>query len=115
VKIQLNPDWTEFLSLLISKRVRFVLVGAHEVVAHGGPRLTEVLDVFVEPTLANATRACSSSSTRPATPTHPPQPQRGTKQSEGTANRTAGRWAEIAVATSVNQSQGSAAAATVGR
>jgi hypothetical protein len=56
VKIQLNPDWTEFLSLLISKRVRFVLVGGHAVAAHGEPRLTEDLDVFVGPTLANATR-----------------------------------------------------------
>ena len=56
MKIQLNPDWTEFLSLLISKRVRFVLVGGHAVAAHGEPRLTEDLDVFVGPTLANATR-----------------------------------------------------------
>jgi hypothetical protein len=56
VKIELNPDWTEFLLLLISKRVRFVLVGGHAVAAHGEPRLTEDLDVFVEPTLANAKR-----------------------------------------------------------
>jgi hypothetical protein len=56
VKLQLNPDWTEFLSLLISKRVRFVLVGGHAVAAHGEPRLTEDLDVFVNPTLANAAR-----------------------------------------------------------
>jgi len=56
VSIELNRDWTEFLSLLISKRVRFVLVGGHAVAAHGEPRLTEDLDVFVEPTLANATR-----------------------------------------------------------
>lgn len=52
MKLQLNPDWTEFLSLLISKRVRFVLVGGHAVAAHGEPRLTEDLDVFVDPTLA---------------------------------------------------------------
>lgn len=56
MKLQLNPDWTEFLSLLISNRVRFVLVGGHAVAAHGEPRLTEDLDVFVEPTLANAAR-----------------------------------------------------------
>jgi hypothetical protein len=56
VKLRLNPDWTEFLSLLISKRVRFVLVGDHAVAAHGEPRLTEDLDVFVNPTLANAVR-----------------------------------------------------------
>jgi hypothetical protein len=56
VKLQLNPDWTEFLSLLISKRVRFILVGGHAVAAHGEPRLTEDLDVFVDRTLANAVR-----------------------------------------------------------
>jgi hypothetical protein len=56
VSVELNHDWTEFLSLLISKRVRFVLVGGHAVAAHGEPRLTEDLDVFVEPTLANAKR-----------------------------------------------------------
>ena len=56
MKIQLNRDWNEFLSLLILKRVRFLLVGGHAVAAHGEPRLTEDLDVFVEPTLANARR-----------------------------------------------------------
>lgn len=44
------------MSLLISKRVRFVLVGGHAVAAHGEPRLTEDLDVFVNPTQANAVR-----------------------------------------------------------
>jgi len=56
VKLQLNPDWTEFLSVLLSKRVRFVLVGGHAVAAHGEPRLTEDLDVFVDPAPANAAR-----------------------------------------------------------
>jgi hypothetical protein len=36
--------------------VRFVLVGGHAVAGHGEPRLTEDLDVFVEPTAANARR-----------------------------------------------------------
>ncbi len=48
--------WTEFLCALISHRVRFVLIGGHAVAGHGEPRLTEDLDVFVEPTLANARR-----------------------------------------------------------
>jgi hypothetical protein len=56
MKIQLGPDWNEFLSLLISKRVRFLLVGGHAVAAHGEPRLTEDLDVFVDPARANAGR-----------------------------------------------------------
>lgn len=56
MKIELGRDWNEFLSLLIARRVRFVLVGGHAVAGHGEPRLTEDLDVFVEPTLANAGR-----------------------------------------------------------
>lgn len=56
MKIELSRDWTEFLSLLIARRVRFVLVGGHAVAGHGEPRLTEDLDVFVEPTAANASR-----------------------------------------------------------
>jgi len=56
VKIELNHDWTEFLSVLISRRVRFVVVGGHAVAAHAEPRLTEDLDVFVDRTPANAKR-----------------------------------------------------------
>jgi pimeloyl-ACP methyl ester carboxylesterase len=36
--------------------VRFVLAGGHAVAGHGEPRLTEDLDVFVEPTAADARR-----------------------------------------------------------
>jgi hypothetical protein len=56
MKVELNRDWSEFLSALISRRVRFVLVGGHAVAAHGEPRLTEDLDVLVEPVIANARR-----------------------------------------------------------
>jgi hypothetical protein len=54
VKIELNPDWTEFLCLLIAHRVRFLVVGGHAVAGHGEPRLTEDLDVFVDRALENA-------------------------------------------------------------
>lgn len=56
MKIALSHDWSEFLSALISHRVRFLLIGGHAVAGHGEARLTEDLDVFVEPTLANAKR-----------------------------------------------------------
>lgn len=56
MKIELNRDWNEFLCALIAHRVRFVMIGGHAVAAHGEPRLTEDLDVFVEPTPANARR-----------------------------------------------------------
>jgi hypothetical protein len=56
VKIDFGRDWSEFLKLLISNRVKFVLVGGHAVAGHGEPRLTEDLDILVEATLANARR-----------------------------------------------------------
>lgn len=56
MKIELSRDWTEFLSALISHRVRFVLVGGHAVAGHGEPRLTEDLDIFVERSPTNARR-----------------------------------------------------------
>ena len=56
MKIELNRDWSEFLSALIARRVKFVLVGGHAVAGHGEPRLTEDLDVFVEPSEPNARR-----------------------------------------------------------
>ena len=54
--VHLHSDWKELLRLLIEYRVRFVLVGAHAVAAHGRPRLTGDLDVLYEPTKANAHR-----------------------------------------------------------
>ena len=50
------PDWNEFIRLLRSHRVRFVIVGAHAVAAAGRPRATQDLDVLVEPTTSNAAR-----------------------------------------------------------
>jgi hypothetical protein len=55
VKIELNPDWSEFLRLLISHRVKFMIVGGHAVAGHGQPRLTEDLDIFVKVSKQNAT------------------------------------------------------------
>lgn len=54
MKIELSPDWNEFLRLLISNRVRFMIVGGHAVAGHGEPRLTEDLDIFVEISPQNA-------------------------------------------------------------
>lgn len=44
------------MSLLIAHRVKFLLIGGHAVAGHGEPRLTEDLDVFVQPTPTNAKR-----------------------------------------------------------
>jgi hypothetical protein len=54
--VTFNPVFKEFLSTCVSKRVRFLVVGAHALAAHGRPRYTEDLDVWVEPTATNARR-----------------------------------------------------------
>ena len=45
--IQLPPDFEEFLSLLNSERVEYLLVGGYAVVYHGYPRTTGDMDVWV--------------------------------------------------------------------
>lgn len=52
----MNSDWVDFLRELNSAGVRYLLVGAHAVGVHGVPRATRDIDVWVEPTAANAAR-----------------------------------------------------------
>jgi Nucleotidyl transferase of unknown function (DUF2204) len=54
--VTFHPVFSEFLSTLVSHRVRFLVVGAHALAVHGRPRYTDDLDVWVEPTAANAQR-----------------------------------------------------------
>lgn len=51
-----NPVFNEFLSTFVSSRVRFLVVGGHALAVHGKPRYTDDLDVWIEPTPANAKR-----------------------------------------------------------
>ena len=55
-QLHLTDDWSEFLRLLQKHRVRFLVVGAHALAAHGRPRFTGDFDVFVDATPANARR-----------------------------------------------------------
>ena len=50
----LSKDWTEFLELLNSRGVDYVIVGAHSLALHGRPRYTGDLDILVRPTFENA-------------------------------------------------------------
>jgi predicted nucleotidyltransferase len=58
--MELPQDWKEFLSLLVEHRVRFLLIGGHAMAAHGFPRFTADLDVWVEPGPTNAERVMSA-------------------------------------------------------
>ena len=52
----MNPEFNELLSALCAAEVRFLVVGAYALALHGHPRSTGDLDIWVEPTLQNATR-----------------------------------------------------------
>jgi hypothetical protein len=54
--VKFPPDWNAFLALLMRHGVRFLVIGGHAVAAHGRPRATEDLDLFVDATAANARR-----------------------------------------------------------
>lgn len=50
----LNEDYKEMLQCLSAENVRFLLVGAYAVAAHGYPRATKDIDIFVQPVPDNA-------------------------------------------------------------
>jgi hypothetical protein len=52
-----TDDWLELLSELVRADVRFLVVGAHALAAHGIPRGTQDLDVWIERSPENAARA----------------------------------------------------------
>lgn len=55
-RVKFQRDWSEFLEIFGRHGVRFLLVGAHAMAAHGRVRATLDLDVFVQSTPANARR-----------------------------------------------------------
>jgi hypothetical protein len=52
----LNPDYRDILSAFSDASVEYLVVGAYAVAAHGLPRATGDIDLFVRPTSANAAR-----------------------------------------------------------
>ena len=54
--IQLAPDFKEFLRLMNSRQVKYLVVGGYAVGYHGYPRTTGDLDIWVGVDPANAVR-----------------------------------------------------------
>ncbi len=52
----MNDDFRDILGFLLDAGARFLVVGAHALAAHGIPRATGDLDLWVEPTPENAAR-----------------------------------------------------------
>ena len=47
----LNEDYKDMLNALSGEKVRFLLVGAYALAAHGYPRATMDIDIWVMPSL----------------------------------------------------------------
>ena len=52
----INRDFKDLFSELRAAEARFLVVGAHAVMFHAVPRYTKDLDVWIEPSAANARR-----------------------------------------------------------
>jgi hypothetical protein len=53
-KVELHPDFKDFLRLLNSHNVRYMLVGGYAVGYHGYPRATGDMDIWVERSESNS-------------------------------------------------------------
>lgn len=53
---EVNEDFVDMLVALKANKANFVIVGAYALAAHGFPRATGDIDIFVEPTIDNAKR-----------------------------------------------------------
>jgi predicted nucleotidyltransferase len=52
----LNSDYKDMLQVLLDNGVKFLLVGAYAMGAHGYPRATGDIDIWVEPSAENSER-----------------------------------------------------------
>ena len=50
----LNEDYKEMLQLLLEEKASFMVVGAYAMAAHGFPRATGDLDIWVDPSPRNS-------------------------------------------------------------
>ena len=59
-KIELHPDFKDFLRLLNSYSVRYLLVGGYAVGYHGYPRATGDMDIWIEMSESNCKKITSA-------------------------------------------------------
>jgi len=51
-----NEDYHDILTALLAENARFIVVGAHALAAHGYPRATVDIDIWIDATAENARR-----------------------------------------------------------
>ena len=59
----MNPDFVDLLRAFAAADVRFLIVGAYALAHHGRPRATGDLDIWIEPSTANADRVIQALTT----------------------------------------------------
>jgi hypothetical protein len=52
----LNPDFKEFLTLLLEEKTEFALIGGYAVAYHGYPRFTGDMDILIARSSANSAK-----------------------------------------------------------
>jgi hypothetical protein len=58
--VSVNPDFRDLFAALNDADARFLLVGGYALAVHAAPRFTKDLDVWVEPSAANAERVMAA-------------------------------------------------------
>lgn len=56
----LTRDFQDFLALLVKHEVRFLVTGGYALAAHGHPRYTKDIDIWIEPAPDNAVRVIAA-------------------------------------------------------
>ncbi len=59
----LNEDYKDILSALLAHEAEFILVGAYAMAAHGFPRATMDIDIWIEPDAGNAPKVYAALAT----------------------------------------------------
>jgi hypothetical protein len=59
-RIKLAADFRDFLSLCLSREVRFLVIGGYAVVHYSRPRYTGDLDLWVDASEENAASRCKT-------------------------------------------------------
>ncbi len=60
MSISFNQDFREFLGFLASNGVEYLVIGGYAVAAHGHPRYTKDLGVWIRPSLENGSKVISA-------------------------------------------------------
>jgi len=57
--MELSKDLREFIELLNSRKIKYLIVGGHAVAFHGFPRFTGDVDFFIDTSLENSARVAA--------------------------------------------------------